>query len=49
MVKKPFSFDRRKSIGDSSKDELIITATTTAIFFSLKAPNVKPTKAYLDL
>ena len=30
------------------KDELIITATTTGIFFALKAANVKPLKASLD-
>ena len=30
------------------KDGLIITATTTGIFFGLKAANVKPPKASLD-
>ena len=38
----------KKNIEDSFKDGLIITATTTGIFFVLKAVNVKPTKASLD-
>ena len=38
------SFDWKKVIEDSIKDEIIITATTTGIFFALKAANVKPTK-----
>ena len=42
------SFDMKKNIEDSFKDGLIITATTTRIFFVLKAVNVKPTKASLD-
>ena len=42
------SFDWKKSIEDSIKDGLIITATTTGIFFALKATNVKPPKASLD-
>ena len=29
-------------------DGIIITATTTGIFFALKAANVKPPKAFLD-
>ena len=33
---------------DSIKDGLIITATTTRIFFTLKAANVKLPKASLD-
>ena len=42
------SFDWKKSIEDSIKDGLIITATTTRIFWVLKAKNVKPPKASLD-
>ena len=42
------SFDWKKNIEDSIKDRLIITATTTGIFFTLKAANVKPPKASLD-
>ena len=37
-----------KNIEDSIKDGLIITATTTGIFYVLKAANVKPPKASLD-
>ena len=37
-----------KNIEDSIKDGLIITATTTGIFFALKVANVKPPKASLD-
>ena len=33
---------------DSIKDGLIITATTTGIFFPLKAANVRPPKVTLD-
>ena len=47
--KKPYtitsSYDWKKSIEDSIKDGLIITATTTGIFYALKAANVKPPKA----
>ena len=43
------SFDWRKNIEDYIKDGLIITATTTIIFFALKAANVKPPKASLDV
>ena len=39
------SFDWKKSIEDSIKDGLIITATTTGIFYVIKAANVKPPKA----
>ena len=39
------SFDWKKNIEDSIKDGLIITATTTGIFYVLKAANVKPPKA----
>ena len=42
------SFDREKNIEDSIKDGLIITTTTTRIFYVLKAANVKPPKASLD-
>ena len=42
------SFNSKKNIEDSIKDELIITAKTTGIFFALKAANVKPPKASLD-
>ena len=42
------SFNWKKSIEDSIKDGRIITATTTGIFFALKAANVKPPKASLD-
>ena len=38
----------KKNIEDSIKDEMIITATTTGIFYALKAANVKPPKASLD-
>ena len=42
------SFDWQKSIEDSIKNGLIITATTTGIFYVLKAANVKPPKASMD-
>ena len=42
------SFDWKKNIKDSIKDGLIITITTTGIFYTLKASNVKPSKASLD-
>ena len=42
------TFNWKKNIEDSIKDGLIITATTTGIFFALKAANVKPPKASLD-
>ena len=42
------SFDWKKNIEGSIKDGLIITATTTGIFFALKTANVKPPKASLD-
>ena len=41
-------FDWKKNIEDSINDGLIITATTTEIFFALKVANVKPPKASLD-
>ena len=42
------SFDWKKYVEDTIKDGLIITATTTGIFYVLKAANVKPPKASLD-
>ena len=42
------SFDWKKIIEDSIKDGLTITATTTGIFYVLKAANEKPPKAFLD-
>ena len=42
------SFDRKKNIKDSINDGLIIIATTTGIFFTLKAANIKLPKASLD-
>ena len=37
-----------KNVDDSIKDGLIITATTTGIFYVLKAAKVKPPRAFLD-
>ena len=42
------SFDWKKNIEDSIKDRLIITATTTEIFYVLTAGNIKPPMASLD-
>ena len=42
------SFDWKKNIEDSIKDELITTATATGIFFAQKVANIKPPKASLD-
>ena len=42
------SFDGKKNIEDCIKDGLIITATTTGIFYALKAASVKPPKASVD-
>ena len=42
------SFDWKKSIKDSIKDGLIVTATTTRMFCVLKAVNVNPPKASMD-
>ena len=42
------SFDCEKNIEDSIKDRLIITITTTGIFYVLKAAYVKPLKASMD-
>ena len=38
-----------KNIEDFIKDGIIITVTTTGIFFALKAANLKPPKASLDV
>ena len=38
----------KKNIEDCIKDGLIITATTTGIFYALKAASVKPPKASVD-
>ena len=43
------SFDWMKNVEDSIKDGVIITATTTALFFVLKAANVKPPKTSVDV
>ena len=43
------SFGWKKNVEDSIKDRLIITATTTGIFYSLKSANVKPSKASMDV
>ena len=42
------SFDLKKNIEDSIKDGLIITITTTGIFYALTTTNIKPPKASLD-
>ena len=42
------SFDWKKNIEDSIKDGLIITATTTGIFYVLKVAGMRPPKASLD-
>ena len=39
------SFDWKKNIEDSIKDAVIITVTTTELFFRLKATGMKPPKA----
>ena len=41
------SFDWKEKVEDPIKDGLIIAATTTRIFYVLKAANVKPPKASL--
>ena len=43
------SFDWKKNIEDFLKDELIITIGPAGIFYGLKAANVKPSKASLDV
>ena len=42
------TFDWKKNVEDSINDGLIITATITAIFYALKAANVKPSKVSMD-
>ena len=42
------SFDWKKNTEESIKIGLIITATNTGIFSTLKVENVKPPKASLD-
>ena len=42
------SFNWKRNIEDSVKDGLIITITTTGIFYVLKAANAKPPKASMD-
>ena len=42
------SFGWKKNVENSIKDGLITTATTTGIFYILKAANVKQPKASLD-
>ena len=42
------SFDWKKNLADSIKDGLIITISTTRMFYALKAENVKPPKASMD-
>ena len=37
-----------KNVEDSVKDGLIIAATTTGIFYVLKAANIKPPQSSLD-
>ena len=43
------SFDWKKNIEDSLKYGLIITIGAAGIFFDLKAADVKPPKASLDV
>ena len=42
------SFDWEKYIEDSIKEQLIITATATGIFYVLKAAGMRPPKVSLD-
>ena len=42
------SFNWKRNIEDSVKDGLIITITTTGIFYVLTAAHVKPPKASMD-
>ena len=37
-----------KNVEDSIKDGVIITVTTTGLFFALKAAGMKPPKAAMD-
>ena len=48
LYNKISSFEWTKNIEDSIKYGLIITATTTAIIFTLKTANVKPPKTSVD-
>ena len=43
------SIDWGKNIEDSIKDGLIITATTTGIFFAIMTANIKPPIVSLDV
>ena len=43
------SFDWKKNIEDSIKEVLIISITTTEIFYVLKVANVKPPNTSLDV
>ena len=42
------SFDQKKNVEDSIKDELITTAANTVIFFAITTENVKPPQTSLD-
>ena len=42
------SFDWKKNVENSIKDGLIITTTTTVIFYVLKVPIIKSLMASLD-
>ena len=42
------SFDWKKNIEDSIKDGVIITVTTTGLFFAPKAAGMKPPKTAMD-
>ena len=48
MVPIKIIYSTKDSIEGSIKDRLIIRATTTGIFFVLKAANVQPPKVSLD-
>ena len=50
IYNKMIIFDWKKSTEDSIKDEIIVTATNTGMFFAIKTANVKPPpqKASLD-
>ena len=43
------SFDWKNFFEDSIQNRLFITATTTRIFYALKAANVKTPKASIDV
>ena len=42
------NFDWKKKVEDSIKDAVIVTVTTTGLFFALKAAGMKPPKAAMD-